>query len=94
MLLQKCFLFNKIYRKDFWINTSFLFSDHNAELGKKWKDSNEKPDGFTKINKRTERTGEYAFNLHGFCLKNYWFEPVFFRCKKTFPLKLMSNYLQ
>ena len=58
MLLQKYFLFKKIYRKDFWINTSFLFSYHNAELDKKWKDSNEKPDGFTKINKRTERTGE------------------------------------
>ena len=31
--------------------------------------SNEKLDGFTKINKRTEWTGEYTYNFHGFYLK-------------------------
>ena len=46
---QKCFLSKKIYRKDLWINTSFWLSDHNAELGKKLKNSNGKPDGFIKL---------------------------------------------
>ena len=45
MFLQKCFLLKKIYRKDFWINTSFWLSDHNAEPGKKLKDSNGKSNG-------------------------------------------------
>ena len=66
-----------IYRKDFWINTSFWLSNHNAELAKKLKDSNGKPDGFTKINKRTEWTHEYACNFYSFYLKNDWFESVF-----------------
>ena len=34
-----------------------------SELGK---DSNEKPDDFTKVNKRTEWIGEYAYNFYGF----------------------------
>ena len=49
MPLQKCFSFKKIYRKDFRVNTSFWRSDHNAELGKKLKISNEKTDGFIKV---------------------------------------------
>lgn len=48
----------------------FLLSDHNAELGKKLKDSNGKSDDFTKINKRAEWTSDYAYNFYGFCLKN------------------------
>ena len=35
--------------------------------------SNEKPDDFTKVNKRTEWTSRYAYNFYGFYLKNYWF---------------------
>ena len=207
MFLQKCFLLKKIYRKDFWINTSFWFSDHNAEPGKKLKDSNGKSngtarksnrsilkeispgislegmmlklklqyfghlmrrvdslektdagrdwgqeekgttedemaewhhwldghesewtlgvgngqgglaccnswgrkvghdwatelnwtelngksDGFPNVNKRTEWTGEYAYNFYGLYLKNYWFAPVFFTYKENLPLKLIMT---
>ena len=63
-------LFKKISKKDFWINISF------------WTGSNEKPDDFTKVNKKTEWTDEYACNFYGFYLKNYWFESVFSRSKK------------
>ena len=80
--LQKCLLF-KIYKKNFWINASFWLSDHNAELGKKLKDSNGKSDGFTKTNKTTELTSEYVHNFYGFYVKNYWFKSVFPRCKKN-----------
>ena len=31
-------------------------------------------DDSTKVNKRTEWTSEYAYNLYGFYLKNYGFE--------------------
>ena len=34
---------------DFWIVGVFWFSDHNAELGKKLKNSNGKPDDFIKL---------------------------------------------
>ena len=44
--LQKYLLFKKIYKKDFRINPSFWLLDHNAELVKKIKNPNEKPDGF------------------------------------------------
>ena len=46
------------------------------------KDSIRKPGDFTKVKKRTEWTGEYAYNLYSFSLKNYWFESVFSRSKK------------
>ena len=46
--LQKCLLF-KIYKKDFWINASFCLSNHNDELSKKSKNSNEKADDFIKL---------------------------------------------
>ena len=36
----------------------------------------------TKVNKRTEWTGEYAYNIYGFYLKNYWFKSVFSSCKE------------
>ena len=85
MFLQKCFLLKKIYRKDFWINTSFWLSNHNAEPGKKLKDSNGKSDGFPKVNKRTEGTGEYAYNFYGLYLRNYWFALCFPGIRKTFP---------
>ena len=49
---------------------------------------NGKPDDFKKVNKRTEWTGEYAYNSFGFYLKNYWFESVFSRYKKNLPLQL------
>jgi len=39
-----------------------------SELGK---DSNGKHDHFTKVNKRTEWTVEYAYNFYGFYMKNY-----------------------
>ena len=38
----------KIYRKDFYIDTSFWLSDHNADLGKKIRETNVKLDGSTK----------------------------------------------
>ena len=40
--------------------------------------SNEKPDDFTKGNKRTEWTSEYAYSFNGFYLKNYGFESCVF----------------
>ena len=46
MTLQKCFLFKKINKKNFWINISFWLSEHNVELGKKLKNPSKKPDGF------------------------------------------------
>ena len=49
MPLQKCLLFKKIYKKVFWANTSSWLSDCNAELSKKLKSSNGKPDGFIKL---------------------------------------------
>ena len=80
-VLPKCFLF-KIYKKDFWTNAQFSF----------WTGSNEKPDDFTKVNKKTEWTDEYACNFYGFYLKNYWFESVFSRYKENLLLKLIMTY--
>ena len=59
------------------------------------KDSNGKPDHFTKVNKRTEWTVEYAYNVYGFYMKNYWFKSVFSNCKKkkkTSPLIMTVNW--
>ena len=44
------------------------------------------------MNKRTEWTGEYAYNFYGFYLKNYWFESVFSRYKENLSLKLIMTY--
>ena len=44
------------------------------------------------MNKRTEWTGEYAYNFYGFYLKNYWFESVFSRYKENLSLKLIITY--
>ena len=50
---------------------------------------NGKSDDFTKVNKRTERTGKYAYNFYAFYLNNYKFESVFSRSRENLPLKLI-----
>ena len=49
---------------------------------------------FTKVNRRTEKTGKYAFNFYGFYLKNYKFESVFSRSKGNLPLKLIMTVIE
>ena len=49
MPFHKWLLFKKIYKKDVWANTSSWLSDCNAELSRKLKNSNGKPDGFIKL---------------------------------------------
>ena len=49
LLLQKCFLFKKIYGKNIRTSIGFWLSDNNAELGKKLKNSKRKPNGFIKL---------------------------------------------
>ena len=47
MPLGKCLF--RIYKKDIWIFTCFCLSDHNTELSKNLKNSNEKDDDFIKL---------------------------------------------
>ena len=54
--------------------------------------SNGKPGDFTKVNKRTEWTGKYAYNVYGFYLKNNLFGFVFSTCEENLPLKLIMTY--
>ena len=54
---------------------------------------NEKSDDFTKVNKRTERTGKYVYNFYGFYLKIYNFESVFSRSRENLPLKLIMTVI-
>lgn len=49
LLLQKCFLFKKIYGKNIRTSIGFWLSDNNAELGKKLRNSERKPNGFIKL---------------------------------------------
>ena len=51
--------------------------------------SNGKPDDFTKVNKRTERSSEYVYNFYGFSLKNYGFSGS----RENLPLKLIMTIL-
>ena len=61
MALTKSCLFKKIYKNDL---DKYQFLN--------WvKDSNRKPDDFTKVNKRTEGSSEYAYKFYGFYLKYY-----------------------
>ena len=57
MPLQKCFLFKKINKKNFWI-ISFWLSGHNVELGEKLKNASEKPDGFINLQKHYIKLSE------------------------------------
>ena len=40
----------------------------------------------------TKWTGEYSYNVYGFCLENYWFWFVFSRYREALPLQLLMTY--
>lgn len=93
--LQKCFIFKKMHRKDFWQQVSDKFQIIPLELGKKLKNPNGRPDGFIKSFKKgiaTEWIGKYGWNVYGFCLEYYWLWSVFSRYRNTFSLKLLMTY--
>ena len=54
--------------------------------------SNGKPGDFTKVNKSTEWTGKYAYNVYGLYLTNNLFGFVFSTCEENLPLKLIMTY--